>query len=387
MRGAGNNMSLHALVALAAPLTIAPLSDLGVPDPPAWRVLLYMSADNELDDAAVANLAEIEKAEQLGRVSIAVQVDLSRPRPGRRNPQSDRGGRRGAWRLEVKRGLFGAGLREVEDLGDSDAADGETLREFVDWADRRLPARHTLLVLWGHGRGEAGLLQDRGSGRTMSVAEAARALGDTRSDVLAMDLCSMQTLGVARALAGRADFLVGSEVARPALGWPYAPLLDFLSREGTQPADVARWLVDHAGDRGGAFAGSALRADAVLPFDVAWTRAWQEAGTLATERMQRLDAAVAALPSMSRLAGTVDAGAALDLLADLVPAAARDARRSYESLVIRNHGDSPRRGATGLAVLRRSIVQPAGRGGACGLTRPRSPVATLGPGGRGNLLR
>lgn len=319
------------------------------PAPAAWRVLIYMAADNDLEPAAMNSLAELQRVEGTGAIRVAAQID--------RGAMREAAGKRwiGARRFASTRGLLGGyRLEPVEDLGPIDSGAIDSLRAFVTWGMAAVPGEHTLLVLWGHGRGDRGLLLDASARSHLSPQDVGAALSGHMIDVLGMDICSMQTLDVASAVAGSAHYLAGSPSPRHALGWPYAALLESLERSPTlSPRDASIWLAQHAGDRGEEFTGSALDLRRVPELVARVESLLVAARTLPPEERARLLDGVERLPTVAPAARTVDLAAALTLFEAALPGEARRARASLEaSLIAEAH--SPAFADTAGVAVRRS---------------------------------
>jgi hypothetical protein len=108
-----------------------------------WTVMIYMAGDNDLDDTkdqkseAIKDLKLIKKIGSTGRVSILAQLD-------RANEETPR--------FYLKKG---SNLNDdkVDDLGETNTGDPCKMIEFLEWGMREHPARHYLVILWGHGAG------------------------------------------------------------------------------------------------------------------------------------------------------------------------------------------------------------------------------------------
>ncbi|TAN41790.1 MAG: peptidase C11 [Nitrospirae bacterium] len=104
-----------------------------------WTVMVYLAGDNNLDGAGVVDLKEMKKVGSSQKVNIVAQFD--------------RIGKRGA----TKRYFISPGgeleADVVEDLGETNCGDPNTLAEFILWGAVRFPAEHYLVVIWNHGSG------------------------------------------------------------------------------------------------------------------------------------------------------------------------------------------------------------------------------------------
>lgn len=213
----------------------------------SWTVLVYMVADNNLEEAGMGDLAEMMGVGSSDTLHIVVQADRS-------NDYFDEGvgdlaDFTGAKRLLVQRG----GAEVQDDLGEVDMGDGDTLADFIAWGTATYPADHTALVLWDHGAGWSGYGLDETSGehQILTLAEMrdgiARGLERGGVDQLALigfDACLMGTIEVALALRPFAEYLVASEQLVPGHGWDYEKLSALAEDPSTSPADLGRVMLD-----------------------------------------------------------------------------------------------------------------------------------------------
>ncbi|MBI2901908.1 MAG: hypothetical protein HYY17_17125 [Planctomycetes bacterium] len=206
-----------------------------------WTVLLYMTADNDLEQCAVDDLARLMAAPQSDRVKVVVQVD----RAEEDEPTDDAnysgdevaklGNFKGAKRLLVRKD----DLKELEDLGETNTGDPKVLEEFLAWGLKRFPARRTALVFWNHGYGWQGYGGDESHEEDMlSLPEMAAALraglkraGLERLDFIGFDCCLMGSLEVMSACRPFGRVMVASEELAPLEGWNYDAMLRAMARE------------------------------------------------------------------------------------------------------------------------------------------------------------
>jgi hypothetical protein len=171
-----------------------------------WTFFLYMNGDNNLQRAMLGNLRELEAVAAGDDVRFVVQIDD---------------------RSEARRLLVGEGV--VEELGEINAGDGDSVADFVAWGVERYPAKNYGLVLSGHGQGWKYMAPDAQSRDRIGVAdgEMGRALLSVNEslgkkvDLLAMEACYMGSWEVAHSVAPYADFLIVSQDKELPLGWPW----------------------------------------------------------------------------------------------------------------------------------------------------------------------
>jgi hypothetical protein len=221
-----------------------------------WTVLIYMAADNDLEQYAIQDINEMEMVGSTEQTAVVVQID--------RSPGYDRSN--GDWettrRYYILRDTTTSTINSqlIADLGELDMAAAETLADFVSWGTQTYPADHYLLVLWDHGRGWrtrtlslAGLDQpvkaihtDDTDRSEMSLSALSQALqSGPRMDVILFDACLMGMLEVAYSIKDYADFMAASEDNIPAQGQPYHRLLQTMAMNaGLSPYALSRTIVD-----------------------------------------------------------------------------------------------------------------------------------------------
>jgi hypothetical protein len=218
----------------------------------SWNILVYMNGDNDLDPAAMEDLNELEAG--MARVpDYRVLVLLDRSATTERSEQ--------AWSdtrllrvLPDPNGLSATVVsrkREAPELGlradgriELNMGDETTLKQFLAAGDA-YPARHTALVLWGHGDGyraegaSAPVAQqtppsravgvDQSSGDdSLTTAEIGRALADHGVQLIGLDLCYGAMIEIACELQDAAALFVASQEVVTNDGWEYDLLLDKL---------------------------------------------------------------------------------------------------------------------------------------------------------------
>jgi len=219
------------------------------PDANEWAFIVYLNADNNLDPAGWDDLGEMETAGSTAYVHIVVLFDSA--------GYSDDGHAR---KLYITQG----GYDVIEDMGEIDMGDWQTLRDFGIWAIQNYPARHHALVMWDHGSGwdrnkpkplpYKGMSWDDSSGNHISIAAGeyeqalqgiTAALGG-KLDIVGHDECLMGRWEVALVSAPYAHYFVASEETEPGDGWAYDGFLPGLVADplNTSPLDLATSIVD-----------------------------------------------------------------------------------------------------------------------------------------------
>jgi hypothetical protein len=142
----------------------------------------------------------------------------------------------------------------VDDLGEVDSGDTQTLIEFAVWAIQSYPADRIVLILSDHGGGWTGGWRDyvpvEGSGMTMNeidqaLGEIIRQTGIFQFELVGFDACLMAQVESLSALAPYARFAVASEENVPGIGLGYTTPLDALAQRPEMSGDeLARLFVD-----------------------------------------------------------------------------------------------------------------------------------------------
>lgn len=183
-----------------------------------WTIMVYLTADDNIEAGVRNNIREMEKADMDPRVNVVLKGEL----PGR-----------STFRYEIT-GVAGDTFpvaSTFEDLGERNMTDPNELREFIQWAQQNHPAQRSLLVLNDHGGGYTGLLVDPNpptgqAAELMSIDGLRTALGGLAIDVLAFDACQMAGYETLVQIAGPASFAVFSEAQIPGNGFPYDQILN-----------------------------------------------------------------------------------------------------------------------------------------------------------------
>lgn len=233
-----------------------------------WLVLLYEDADDEvLEQDMYLDMNEMEKVGSTDQVQIVAQMD--------RYKGAFKGG--GNWtsarryKIEQDDDLKTINSPVLQDLGEVNMAQSQTLIDFVTWGVKTYPADHYVLILSDHGMGWPGGWSDplpvsRDPGKAPLIAaldgdflylsELDAALGKIRQqtgikkfDMIGMDACLMSQMEVYAALEPHARYAVASEETEPALGWAYTSFLQSLADNpdmdaGELASDVVKSYVD-----------------------------------------------------------------------------------------------------------------------------------------------
>lgn len=223
-----------------------------------WTVMVYVDADNDLEDELMVDLDEMETPAYLNAsgesdVTVCVQFDRT---PGNDTSNGDwTTTRRFIMATDQQPGIIAT--NHVEDLGEQDMGDPNTLRSFVNWAKGAAPADRYMLIINSHGNGprsrSVGSSITRGVGFDMSsgnslltpseLSGVLRGIGGV--DVLGFDACLMGSTEVLAQLHGLTDYVVASELLFPGLSYDYETLLKGLVADPDMtPRELAIHTVD-----------------------------------------------------------------------------------------------------------------------------------------------
>lgn len=225
MKG-GRKTKLKATTGILITLLLA--STLGVMTPNVsakptrtkWTFMVYMDADNNLDDPE--NLDLMDDVGSTDDVNVVVLWD------GYYEP---------AYLYKVLLGgkeLIGEFPLNGEEVN---MGDPETLEAFVDFVYDTFKADHYFLDLWNHGNALTGGCVDEHTGvpglsrDQLRQYEVAEALDGYHIDIIAWDACLQAMMEVAYeyvALGVDSDYLVASEEYVPWYGYPYDAILQAL---------------------------------------------------------------------------------------------------------------------------------------------------------------
>lgn len=248
-----------------------------IPSGTSWTFIVYLDADNNLEPFGLNDFMEMASVGSNTDVNIVVQMDRIN------GYSSSYGNWTGTRRFLIQNGDTPSST-PIQDLGEQNMGDPNTLQDFVEWAIVNYPADHYLLSIWNHGDGwrqnremfsSFALNRTSGANETLvkSVAsddtdgdilylrEVQDALKSARQglearyntnvklDVIGFDACYMGMVEVAFALRDVTNYMVASEDLEPGPGWPYNTILaDLLSNPNMNAEDVAKSIVTNYGN-------------------------------------------------------------------------------------------------------------------------------------------
>ncbi len=205
-----------------------------------WTFLVYLDGDNNLENAGIDDFLEMSSVGSTSDVNIVVQFDRV---PGYTSGYDDW---RTTKRFLVTHGMTPTSDNALQDIGEANMGDPQTLVDFVQWGMTHYPADHYAVVLWDHGSGwqsrsdEAPPLKyiaydETNGGDTIDMPELRSAMdtlsngGSEPIDLVGFDACLMGMIEVDNQLIPYADVRVGSEETEPGDGWPFDTILSSLT--------------------------------------------------------------------------------------------------------------------------------------------------------------
>lgn len=247
---------------------VAPVSNFTPPvaasgEGQTWTIMLYQDADDQiLEKDIFVDLNEAERVGSSDRVNIVAQID--RFAGAYQGDGNWTGTRR--YYVTQDNDLNTIHSQVVQELGEVNMADAQSLVDFVAWAAENFPADNYVLILSDHGMGWPGGWSDpnpggRDPGRSplasrlgenIYLNELDRALEQSRQvagidkfELIGMDACLMAQLEIMAALQPHAHYAVASEETEPALGWAYASFLGSLVQNPDMDgAELSREIVE-----------------------------------------------------------------------------------------------------------------------------------------------
>jgi hypothetical protein len=255
-RGCGWGGRVALVVALFCLVLVAGASRQAAAQAAKWTVMVYLDGDNDLEDAGIDDINEMEQVGSSADLNILVQFDRS---PWYDTTNGDWTGTR-RYRIVHDTDTSTINSTLLADLGEVNMGNPDALVAFAQWAIANYPADHYLLILWDHGSGwkkgprprpSKGVCYDDTSGDYLATWEVAQALSQIsgvlgrKLDILAYDACLMQMAEVAYQDRNSVSYQVGSEETIPWDGFPYDDFLAVVSANPTMsPAQVCQALVN-----------------------------------------------------------------------------------------------------------------------------------------------
>jgi len=189
-----------------------------------WTILVYMAADNGLDNEALDDIEDMMQAEFSNNINVIVQIDYSESNPP---PEA-------TYRYHIYPGL----QEQISYIGEIDSGDENELTSFANWGFDKYPSEKQALIIWSHGNGwYEHFCQDVEVDNYIGIADGELRTGinniNEHLEVLIFDACNMQTVEVVAEIADYADYIIGSEGGVDSKGFPYAEIFSMWEEQTT----------------------------------------------------------------------------------------------------------------------------------------------------------
>jgi hypothetical protein len=194
--------------------------------------MIYVCADNDLENSWQPNLQQLETVGSTGNVHFVALVDL-------KSTQT-------VELIHVEQG----GYSVVETWPEQNMGDPTVVINFVNAAKSLYPASKYLMDFWDHGNGWDYVCWDQTADDWLDVPKLSLIMNTVGFiDIVGFDACDMAQAEVYYELVGHASYVVGSEESIPLLGWPYdANAQDLVNNPSQDAATYATELVVNYGE-------------------------------------------------------------------------------------------------------------------------------------------
>jgi len=204
-------------------------------------LLIYMAADNNLNDSAENDLESLRQGSLYSDIDIVVQLD----RWEFVNTQE-------TIRYHIKQGE----LKEILRMRETNTGDPKVLKNFIEASAKAYPSEKLIVVIWSHGSGtddfdsyygkreryfipekeieKIAIAYDDSAKDFLDNIELQKALEvEVNIDVLGFDACLMGMFEIAYQLRNNTEVMVSSQHLEPASGWDYPRVLEELQLENS----------------------------------------------------------------------------------------------------------------------------------------------------------
>lgn len=349
---------LESRLMLSAAPVFAPM--LGAPAD-TWTVMVYMDGDNNLEEAGIGDVNQMEVVGSTSAVNVLVEFDRAVGYDSSNGNWTDT--RRGRVSKDNNPDLLST---QFTSIGEQNMGDPQTLTDFITWSTTTYPAEHYMLVMWDHGGGISGVcLDDSSGGDILSVPEVGQGITDAGMpmDIVGFDACLMAMMEQAYEIRDWSDYMVASEDTIPVDGWSYDTILaDLVADPAQSPLTLA--------------------SDVVTRYSESYNNAW----TLSAVDLNAVSGPAGLAAAMDQFASTILSDATMDdygamqacwqsdpffmlqefrdlgqFLTDVaggaitasITAAAQTALDAYNAAVVANESD-PGKGGTGMSIYLQS---------------------------------
>ena len=175
-----------------------------------WLVMIYFDSDIDYEWGAMDSIQELEAGYiEDSNVEVVFIVDRIE---GIDRSNGDWAGTR-IYHLKHDNDPMSIGSELINDLGEKNMGDGETLTDFVLWAQTTYIADKTALILFNHGGALSGICYDWTSADHLTLDEVQQAMDGLHVDLLLTEACGMGTIEVAYEWRTFTDYFGGSQLS------------------------------------------------------------------------------------------------------------------------------------------------------------------------------
>lgn len=227
-------LTLITLLILLAMLTCTAFAAPPVPRA-RWTVMVYISGDNDLEWYVVGDLED-----ELGAIGSSPDVQVVALADRAPGYDTSRGDWKSTKLYHITQGMTADSASAVEDWGERNMGDEQTLIDFVTWTKANYPADHYALYFWGHGwNWQPGyVMQDDTSNDALEMYEVKTALPSIGFiDMVGFDGCNMAAIEVQTLWHGHATALSHSQEWVGGEGVQYDLVLQQLADNPDMSAD------------------------------------------------------------------------------------------------------------------------------------------------------
>lgn len=214
-----------------------------------WTFMVYLDADNNLENAGIDDVNEMEMIGSDSNINVVVQMD--------RIPAFDsiNGDWNGTRRFYITKDTDPGTINSVnvQSLGEVNMGSATTLQNFIQWGKSNYPAKKYALILWDHGSGimwgnsPGGVCWDDSNSDdylTLDELDSVLSSPPNSIDLIGFDACLMGAIEVHYQLKDDVDVIVGSEDLEPGDGYPYNNILNYLKSDPTAtPEQLGQQMV------------------------------------------------------------------------------------------------------------------------------------------------
>ncbi len=224
-----------------------------------WTWMVFLNADNNLDQFGVTDQNEMAKIGSNDYLNIVSLIDREK----------------GPATLNY---IEKNNIVPIADMGEVDMGDYKFLAQWAKDMINKYPAKHYALIIWNHGSGWKnnqnqvikGISYDDSTGNHITTEQLGLAMAEIKAhlgrnlDILSNDACLMQMMEVAYAVKDSCDFFVASEETEPGDGYPYDGILATL-KPGMTPAEFVKpWVAAYAASYNGGTQGNSASTQSAI---------------------------------------------------------------------------------------------------------------------------